>query len=113
MAPEAHGLDAEPETDDQIGSALRALAAGYPGFRFFREPRGWHRQHRWIAERVKGAEPGLHTVITADFQRTAQGINAGPRARLVTGAPRPLPSCPARAGHLAVAQPGPQLAPGR
>jgi hypothetical protein len=67
VAPEAHGLDAEPETDDQIGSALRALAAGYPEFRFFREPRGWHPQFRWIAERVKGAEPGLHTVITADF----------------------------------------------
>jgi hypothetical protein len=40
LPTDAHGLDAEPETDDQIGSALRALASGYPEFRFFRESDG-------------------------------------------------------------------------
>jgi hypothetical protein len=64
---DSYGPGTEPETHDQISDTLRALAGGYPEFRFFREPRGWHRQLRWVAERVTGGNPGLHTVITADL----------------------------------------------
>jgi hypothetical protein len=65
VAPEPTALDDMTDTD--IGLALGALSARYPEFRFFREPRGWHRQHRWIAERVNGLTPGLHTAITGDL----------------------------------------------
>ena len=57
--------DDEPETDDQIGHALSALASGYPEFRFWRAPLGWHSGQRWVCERVNGLSPGLYTVITA------------------------------------------------
>jgi hypothetical protein len=74
VVTDADGLDGEPKTDDQIGSALRALTAGYPEFRFFREPRGWHRQHRWIAERVNSVTPGLHTAITDDLSELKSAL---------------------------------------
>jgi hypothetical protein len=54
---------AEPETNEQVGAALRALTNGNPEFRFCRDLVGWHGR-RWIAEREHGLTPGLHTVIT-------------------------------------------------
>jgi len=46
---------------------LRRLAADYSAFRF-RTQSGWdRRQPRWVAERVKGLDAGLHTVITTDL----------------------------------------------
>src|ERR1700678_1843557 len=48
------------ETQDQTGHALRDLAAGYPEFRLYRAPMCSSRGQRWVAERVRGLDPGLH-----------------------------------------------------
>ena len=59
-APDAPGAEA-------VQTELRRLAAAYPAFRF-RTQGGWdHRQVRWVAERIRGIDPGLHTVITTDL----------------------------------------------
>ena len=63
-----------PLTDpDDIGTALRALAAEYPAFRFRHEPVG-HRKARWVAERKTGLDPGLHTVITSSFAELCRAL---------------------------------------
>ncbi len=51
---------------DAIAAALGVLIAKYPAFRFSHAPVGW-RGARWIAERVRVRDPGLHTIITADL----------------------------------------------
>jgi hypothetical protein len=65
VAPEPTAPDEMADPD--IGLALTALSAGFPAFRFRCEPAGWHRESRWVAERVNGLTPGLHTLITADL----------------------------------------------
>ena len=59
-------------SNDSVTTALGVLIACYPQFRFFRAPIGYRGQ-RWVAERIDGTRPGLHTVITADLSelRTA------------------------------------------
>ncbi len=51
---------------DSIAAVLGILIAKYPAFRFFHAPIG-RCSARWIAERINGADPGLHTVITEDL----------------------------------------------
>jgi hypothetical protein len=68
---------AEPETDEQIGAALRALITGNPEFRFCRALVGWHGP-RWIAERENGITPGLHTVITEHLSELHAALTQGP-----------------------------------
>jgi hypothetical protein len=58
---------------------LGLLAAQYPQFRFRRENIGW-RGPGWIAERLNGLDPGLHTAITSDIEEL--------RAALLHGAAR-------------------------
>jgi len=53
-------------TGDGIAAALGILIAKYPEFRLQHAPVGPQR-NRWIAERINGHEPGLHTLITADL----------------------------------------------
>jgi hypothetical protein len=48
------------------GIGLGVLIACYPQFRFGRARIG-HRGLRWVAERIDGTRPGLHTMITADL----------------------------------------------
>jgi hypothetical protein len=51
---------------DRTGELAR-LAAAYPAFRF-RTQRGWDRTRlRWVAERIRGLDEGLHTAITTDL----------------------------------------------
>jgi hypothetical protein len=57
---------AAPTEPDSFAAALGILIAKYPAFRFFHAPIG-RRSARWIAERIKGSDPGLHTVITDDL----------------------------------------------
>jgi hypothetical protein len=61
------------ESDDSVtgepawaGSDLGVLIACYPQFRFCRARVG-RRGLRWVAERIDGSKPGLHTMITADL----------------------------------------------
>jgi hypothetical protein len=49
------------------GADLGVLIARYPQFRFCRARVG-RRGLRWVAERIDGAQPGLHTMITADLR---------------------------------------------
>jgi hypothetical protein len=51
-------------TSGAIAATLGILTAKYPAFRLHHAPIGRHR-NRWIAERINGHDPGLHTVITA------------------------------------------------
>ena len=74
MDPRGETATAEPETEDQIGRALRDLAAGHPEFRFFRAPTCWSRGQRWVAERVRGLDPGVHTVITAHLSELREAL---------------------------------------
>lgn len=46
---------------------LERLAREYPAFRFTTLDGRGHREPRWVAERIRGLDPGLHTVITADL----------------------------------------------
>jgi hypothetical protein len=56
-------MEGEP---GRAGSGLGVLIACYPQFRFCRTRIG-HRGLRWVAERIDGTRPGLHTMITADL----------------------------------------------
>lgn len=62
---------------DRTGE-LQRLAAEYPAFRF-RTQHGWDRSRlRWVAERIRGLDEGLHTAITTDLAelRAALGTQA-------------------------------------
>lgn len=66
---DAHRLEttAAAPGASQVQAELARLAAEYPAFRF-RAEAGWLGDRlRWIAERIRGLEPGVHTVITADL----------------------------------------------
>ena len=65
MVPKSPVLD--EMTDAGIGLVLGALSAEFPAFRFRCERAGWHRECRWVAERINGLAPGLHTLITEDL----------------------------------------------
>jgi hypothetical protein len=52
-------------TGDDIGHVLGTLITAHPGFRIRYDRIGWLGD-RWIAERIKGLDPGVHTMITAD-----------------------------------------------
>jgi|ERR1022692_757182 hypothetical protein len=46
---------------------LQRLATEYPAFRF-RTQQGWDRTRlRWVAERIRDMDEGLHTAITTDL----------------------------------------------
>lgn len=60
---------------DQAGPDLGALIACYPQFRFCRARIG-RRGLRWIAERIDGIRPGLHTMITADLSELRTALSA-------------------------------------
>jgi hypothetical protein len=72
---------------DRTGG-LQRLAADYPAFRF-RIQQGWDRTRlRWVAERIRGLDEGLHTAITTDLAELraalgnpANGQNGAGRAR--------------------------------
>ena len=69
-----HGARSRPQvpaldTSDALAvyRELERLAENYPAFRF-RTQGGWdHRKVRWVAERIRGTDEGLHTVITTDL----------------------------------------------
>lgn len=55
---------------------LYRLAADYPAFRF-RTQQGWDRTRlRWVAERIRGIDGGLHTVITTDLSELRTALSA-------------------------------------
>jgi hypothetical protein len=59
-----------------VHAELGRLAAAYPAFRF-RTQAGWDRKSiRWVAERIRGLDPGLHTVITADLSELIAALVA-------------------------------------
>jgi hypothetical protein len=57
---------------------LDRLTAAYPAFRFGCETIGRHGSC-WVARRINGLNPGVHTVITADLDelRTALASHEG------------------------------------
>ncbi len=61
---------------EQIAQELNRLAADYPAFRF-RTQRGWDRTRlRWVAERVRGLDMGVHTMITTDLRELRAALDA-------------------------------------
>lgn len=73
MTPQLPAPDAP--TGDDTGPALGVLIASYPQFRFCRARIG-RRGPRWIAERIDGTRPGLHTMITADLTELRTALSA-------------------------------------
>ena len=73
MTPQLPPPDAPADHD--TGPALGVLIACYPQFRFCRARIG-HRGLRWVAERVDGTRPGLHTMITADLSELRAALSA-------------------------------------
>ena len=70
-----------PEVPDALDvcGELRRLAADFPAFRF-RIQGGWDRKRtRWAAERVRGMDAGLHTVITTDLDELRAALELDAR----------------------------------
>lgn len=67
-------------TDDDIGHALGTLITAHPGFRITYRQVGWLGD-RWIAERIKGLEPGVHTMITSDARELNDALTRDRRDR--------------------------------
>jgi len=66
-------LDSWDRTDE-----LARLAADYPAFRF-RTQHGWDRIGlRWVAERIRGLDEGLHTAITTDRSELRAALGTPP-----------------------------------
>ncbi len=78
MAPELPVFDELADVadlrHDDIAMALGSLHARYPAFRFRVAEVGWL-GCRWIAERIKGLDPGLHTMITADLAELRDALD--------------------------------------
>ena len=76
--------------DVDVYGELRRLAADFPAFRF-RIQGGWDRRRmRWVAERVRGLDAGLHTVITTDLAELRAALDAAPGPVM----PQPAPHLP-------------------
>jgi hypothetical protein len=78
VAPELPGPD--EMTDDDIGHVLGTLITAHPGFRIRYQQVGWLGD-RWIAERIKALEPGVHTMITADARELHAALTRDRRSR--------------------------------
>ncbi len=59
---------------DDIAMVLGSLHSSYPAFRFRCAQVGWPGR-RWIAERINGLDPGLHTMITADLAELHEALD--------------------------------------
>ena len=70
-----------PEVSDtlDVPGGLRRLAADYPAFRFRTRPGHDRTRLRWVAERIRGMDAGLHTVITTDFDELRAALDADAR----------------------------------
>jgi hypothetical protein len=75
MDPRGETATVEPETEDQIGRALRDLAAGHPEFRFFRARCAGAGASGGLPSGSGGLDPGLHTVITADLGELREALS--------------------------------------
>lgn len=60
----------------QVQAELDRLAADYPEFRFSIRA-GWdHDRVRWVAERTRGLDPGVHTVVTTDLDELRAALDS-------------------------------------
>lgn len=66
----------------QVQAELERLAAEYPAFRFSTRA-GWDRERvRWVAERIRAADTGVHTVITTDLGELRAALGDHPRRQV-------------------------------
>lgn len=62
---------------EEIARELNRLAGAYPAFRFRTQGSPRSEGLRWVAKRIDGLNPGLHTVITPDLRELHAAL-AGP-----------------------------------
>ncbi|HUJ07318.1 MAG TPA: hypothetical protein VLX31_14510 [Streptosporangiaceae bacterium] len=63
-------------TADVVSAELDRLAASYPAFRFRTQASRDRRRMLWVAERINGLTPGLHTAITSDLAELQTALDA-------------------------------------